>query len=143
MTMITADIRRLGIKTTGRTRPIRIQWKEEQDKETFMSSLKNLRDCDHKFQQIEVQHDLTPEQSKLVREAKKKAKEMTEEALSTGFLYRTVIQQSPNWEVRIQKMRAQENKIQTIKKRIEEEKQKAKQQETKKEETGNAEGGTN
>jgi hypothetical protein len=36
------DIRQLGIKTEGKTRPIHIQWKDEANKEAFMKQLVNL-----------------------------------------------------------------------------------------------------
>jgi hypothetical protein len=115
----TADIRRLGRKEAGRIRPIWIQWKEEEDKQKFMRSLKNLKDCDDKYQRIEVNHDLTPYQSNILKEARKKAKDMTAQSLSQGLLFRAVVQQTPNWEVKIVKAKAKEEQIRRISSRIE------------------------
>ena len=115
------DIRRLGLKTEGKTRPIRIQWKEEADKETFMRLLVNLRNSEAKYNKIDVRHDLTPDQQKQVREARKEAKEMTAKTINTGFLYRVSIQRTPVWRAQITRVKAKEDQVARILKRILEE----------------------
>ena len=67
------DVKRYGRKTQGENRPVVVTFKEGKSKARHMTSLYNLRDADAPYNNIRVQHDLTPaereQEKKLVQEA--------------------------------------------------------------------------
>jgi hypothetical protein len=117
------EIRRLGIKKVGKSRPLRIRWKSVEDKDDFMSKLGNLKNCEAKYRKIDIRHDLTPDQQKQLKEAKKEAKERTTDSISEGFLYRVTIQRAPNWETKVTRVKASEEQVARIVERITAERQ--------------------
>ena len=79
------DVRRLGRKTEEKKRPLLIRWKSLEHKETFMSLLKNLDKSEDRYKKIDIRNDLTPEQNRQYKEAKKEAKELTTKEIESGF----------------------------------------------------------
>lgn len=80
------DVKRLGKKTVGSARPVVVKFSDEQTKASLMTNLSELRNADEPFDEMRVQHDMTPSEreteKKLIAEAKEKS-----EADSENFFY--------------------------------------------------------
>ena len=64
---------RLGKQTEGRTRPVKLVMENDDDKDTIMARLGNLKNAEDVFRKVSIRDDYTLEEREMVRDFVKKA----------------------------------------------------------------------
>jgi hypothetical protein len=97
----TTKVTRLGKRSAGRNRSIRVTCKDTNSKECIMQNLKHLGEAEEKYASLIVMHDLTPKQRKERKELVEKAKE--ESTAETICVVHS--EPGPRWDPKIVRLR--------------------------------------
>ena len=79
---------RLGQRTEGKSRPVKLVMETEADKDTIMARLGNLKNAEDAFRKVSIRDDYTLEEREMVREYVKNAEAKNAEENTQEWKFR-------------------------------------------------------
>lgn len=96
------EITRLGkLNTDGQPRPVKVTFKDKEEKQKLMTRLRSLKDAEDKYRAVSITHDLSEEDRRLIKKKVDEAKEL-EKTEGDFWTYRV---RGPPWNLKIVKQK--------------------------------------